>query len=131
LCAEAEKAEADEGEWAADFKEGAEAAAGAPVASIDDLKEALLLVEVWRGEVAGGVLTKAGTTGEVRRRLAPYGISSALFRLLPSPALVVNACLQTAAVNKAHSAPVGGARGFDLAATLSGAPMDTAYLRYG
>ena len=134
---EAEKAEAEGekgSEWEAEF--GAEetkaelAVEEEPSGpSISDLRDSLQLVEIYRGEVAGGQLQRARIDGAVRRRLAPFGLESARFRLVPSDTLVVNACLQTASRNSTHARQADGAYGF--AAQLTGAPMDCSYVKYG
>jgi hypothetical protein len=130
--AEAQAAEAEEEQAAPDTEavDDNEAGTAGPQLTIEDLRQSIQLVEVWRGEAAGGRLIKAGTEGAVRRRLAPYGLEAAAFRLLPvaAPSLI-KACLQTAAVSKAHSRRMKHGKGF--IATLSGAPMDCCYVKYG
>jgi len=126
-----EIADKESTEWAAEFGLGEATTLAAPSVTIGDLKEALLLVEVWKGEVVRGELRKSGIQGEVRRRLAPYGLLSARFRVLPSSVFVVNACLQTASLSRAHSDRVVSSDSeFEFSAKLSGSPMDAIYLRY-
>ena len=71
-----------------------------PAITPADIKASLQLTEVWRAEVAGGAIVRAGLEGGVRRRLAPYCLAAAHFRLQPAPAGVVNACLRVAAMNR-------------------------------
>lgn len=129
---EAEKSEqgpVEEGGWEAEFEEeGPDEEPAGPSLTLEDLREALQLVEIYTAEVANGRLKSGGILGAVRRRLAPYGLEAALFRLQPSETLVVNACLQTAARNKFFSSPPDAQYGY--LATLSGAPMDCAYVHY-
>ena len=108
--------------------EAVEEEAGQHGLSADDLFDSLQLVEIYRGEVVGGRLQRAKIAGAVRRRLAPFGLETARFKLVSSPTLVVNACLQTAATNNAHTTTSSDAYGFT--ATLTGAPMDCSYVKY-
>jgi len=121
---EAEKQEEAEktksGEFDAEF--------AGPSISIKDLQESLQLVEIYRGEVIAGLLHHATIDGAVRRRLAPFGLETAKFRVLPSPSLVTNACLQVATRNSAHASENDGNFGFT--ARLTGAPMDCSYIKY-
>lgn len=136
---EAEKAAAEEEEkgsdWEAEFNaEEAKAAAEEEEEEpsgpgIADLRDSLQLVEIYQGEVAGGQLQRARIDGAVRRRLAPFGLEAGRFRLVPSPTLVVNACLQTASRNSTYTTHADGGYGFT--ATLTGAPMDCSYVKYG
>ncbi|KAL4458498.1 hypothetical protein ABPG75_013363 [Micractinium tetrahymenae] len=109
----------------------APAAPALPVATEKDVKDSLQLTEVWRAEVAGGEVMRAGLEGNVRRRLAPYGLAAARFRLLPAPAGVVNACLRVAAMNRdfaevldasvsSGSAAAGGSASSTAAAAAGG-----------
>lgn len=127
---EAEKQEEAEktksGEWEAEF--AAEAGPAGPSISIKDLQESLQLVEIYRGQVVAGLLHRATIDGAVRRRLAPFGLETAKFRLLPSSTLVTNACLQVATRNTAHASEVDDNFGFT--ARLTGAPMDCSYIKY-
>lgn len=118
MAAEAQKAAASaaaaaavQPEGWAQFGDGEEAAAAAeapaapaalalPPVTEMDVKDSLQLTEVWHAEVAGGSVLRAGLEGGVRRRLAPYGLAAARFRLLPAPACVTNACLRVAAMNR-------------------------------
>lgn len=100
-----------------------------------DVKDSLQLTEVWRAEVAGGTVVRAGMEGGVRRRLAPYGLAAARFRVLPAHAGVVNACLRVAAMNRDFAEQLGGssaaaapgstaAGGSSNAAEAAAAPAD-------
>lgn len=82
-----------------------------PAVTDKDVKDSLQLTEVWQAEVAGGKVLRAGLEGGVRRRLAPYGLAAARFRLLPAPSGVANACLRVAAMNRdfAEQLPQGAA----------------------
>lgn len=104
-----------------------------PVVTEKDVKDSLQLTEVWRAEVAGSEVLRAGLEGGVRRRLAPYGLAAARFRLLPAPAGVANACLRVAAMNRdfaelldgpasssGSSAAAGSSGGSTLGAASSG-----------
>lgn len=84
------------------------AAPGLPAITDKDVKDSLQLTEVWRAVVAGGAILRAGVEGGVRRRLAPYGLAAARFRLLPAPAGVVNACVRVAAMNRDFAQQLGG-----------------------
>jgi hypothetical protein len=126
---EAEKQDEDKpksGEWDAEFV--AEAGPSGPSISIKDLQESLQLVEIYRGEVVAGRLHHATIDGAVRRRLAPFGLETARFRLLPSSTLVTNACLQVATRNTVYASDVDEKFGFT--ARLTGAPMDCSYIKY-
>jgi hypothetical protein len=127
---EAEKQEETEktksGEWEAEFVPEAEPTG--PSTSVKDLQESLQLVEIYRGEVVAGRLHRAIIDGAVRRRLAPFGLETAKFRLLPSSTLVTNACLQVATRNTAHSSE--GDENYGFKARLTGAPMDCSYIKY-
>jgi hypothetical protein len=126
---EAEKQEekTKSGEWEAEFAAAAAEPSG-PSISIKDLQESLQLVEIYRGEVVDGRLHRATIDAAVRRRLAPFGLETAKFRVLPSSTLVTNACLQVATRNTAHASDVDDKFGFT--ARLTGAPMDCSYLKY-
>ncbi|KAI7840307.1 hypothetical protein COHA_006089 [Chlorella ohadii] len=100
-----------------------------------DVKDSLQLTEVWRAEVAGGTVVRAGMEGGVRRRLAPYGLAAARFRVLPAHAGVVNACLRVAAMNRDFAEQLGdssaaaapgstAAGGSSNAAEAAAAPAD-------
>jgi hypothetical protein len=127
---EAEKQEGAEktksGEWEAEFAGGAEPAG--PSISIEDLQESLQLVEIYRGQVVAGLLHHATIDGAVRRRLAPFGLETAKFRVLPSSTLVTNACLRIVTRNSAHASEADNNFGFT--ARLTGAPMDCSYIKY-
>ena len=155
-AAEAEKAAvaaaaaaAEEPEEWAQFGDGAaaaeEQAAAAPVGppqptlpviTDKDVKDSLQLTEVWRAEVAGGEVVRAGLEGGVRRRLAPYGLTAARFRLLPAPAGVTNACLRVAAMNRDFAEQLGssGGAGSDedgaFLAKFNQAAVGCCYLQY-
>ncbi len=86
----------------------APAAPALPVVTEKDVKDSLQLTEVWRAEVAGDKVLRAGLEGGVRRRLAPYGLAAARFRLLPAPADMTNACLRVATMNRGFAEVVGG-----------------------
>lgn len=88
------------------------------------MKDSLQLTEVWRGEVVGGELQRAGLEGGVRRRLAPYGLQAARFRLLPAPAGVVNSCLRVAAMNRDFAEQLGPEAPATPTAGSSGASGD-------
>jgi hypothetical protein len=91
-----------------------------PVITDKDVKDSLQLTEVWRAEVAGGEVVRAGLEGGVRRRLAPYGLTAARFRLLPAPAAVTNACLRVGAMNRDFAEQLGS--------SSAGAEEDGAFL---
>jgi hypothetical protein len=101
-----------------------------------DVKDSLQLTEVWRAEVAGGEVVRAGLEGGVRRRLAPYGLTAARFRLLPAPAGVTNACLRVAAMNRDFAEQLGssGGAGSDedgaFLAKFNQAAVGCCYLQY-
>lgn len=119
-AAAAAAAEGPEG-WAQFGEEGEAAAAPAPAEEAPakpvvpalpaitevDVKDSLQLTEVWRAEVAAGAVVRAGVEGGVRRRLAPYGLAAARFRVLPAHAGVVNACLRVAAMNRDFAEQLG------------------------
>lgn len=123
-------------EWTADFgnqeglsKREEDGEPKKPTVTLDDLRESLHLVETYRGEVRGGMLVRAGVEGCVRRKLAPYGLLSAQFRVLHSPHLSSNVCLWVARTNKNFTRRhEDNDHVFD--AVLSGAPMDEVYLKY-
>lgn len=123
-------------EWVADFggaelvEEEKEEEPEGPVITVADLRQALQLVEIYTAELKGGKLQSAEINGTVCRRLAPFGLHTARFRLLPSSKPVVDACLELAALNKTYSSIEDKDRSCDFQATLSGAPMDCAYLQY-
>lgn len=83
----------------------------APASTAVDVQDSLQLTEVWRGEAAGGGVVRAGVEGGVRRKLAPYGLSSARFRVLPAPGAAVNACLRVAAMNRDFAEQLSGSAG--------------------
>ncbi|KAI3435853.1 hypothetical protein D9Q98_001911 [Chlorella vulgaris] len=101
-----------------------------PAITPKDVKDSLQLTEVWRAEVAGGAIVRAGVEGGVRRKLAPYGLPLARFRLLPSPAGAVNACLRVAALNRDFAQQLGsdGEGGFE--ARFTQASVGCCYLQY-
>ena len=109
-----------------------------PVVTDKDVKDSLQLTEVWRAEVAGGQVVRAGLEGGVRRRLAPYGLAAARFRLLPAPAGVVNACLRVAAMNRDFAEQLGGSSSADgddagaaaFLARFNQASVGCCYLQY-
>ena len=87
------------------------AAPSLPAITEKDVKDSLQLTEVWRAEVAGGAVVRAGVEGGVRRRLAPYGLAAARFQVLPAHAGVVNACLRVAAMNRDFAEQLGSGSG--------------------
>ena len=127
---EAEKQENEEEMKSGELEtEGiAEPEPSGPSISVKDLQESLQLVEMYRGEVVAGRLHRAKIDGAVRRRLAPFGLETAKFRLLPADTLVTNVCLQIAARNTAHASEADDGYGFT--ARLTGAPMDCSYIKY-
>lgn len=100
---------------------------GAPEVPISDLKESLVLVEIWEGDACQGVLRKASIKGEVRRALAPYGLYAAGFKLTPSNNIVLDTCLQTASV---HRNFVSRRKDHSFMSKLTGVPIDASYLKY-
>lgn len=108
--------------------EGAPAPPSEPSFGVVDLRAALQLVEIYRGEVVGEHLKRGGVQGAVRRRLAPYGLQAARFRVRPAKSLAVNACLNVAGMNKACTSR--DAKSAEFVAALSGTPMDCSYLTY-
>ena len=102
-----------------------------PPASVQDVRDSLQLLEVWRAEVAGGKLLRAGTEGSVRLKLAPYGLNRARFRLRPSKSSLVNACLRVALLNAQFAEKqAGGPDGEAFAAAIARAPVGCCYLKY-
>ena len=102
-----------------------------PTITAQDVQDSLQLVEVWRAEVAGGCVRSAGVEGRVVRKLAPYGLKSACFRLLPSGAPVVDACLRVAGMDRAFAARVAPpAAPPHFLATFQQAALGCAYLSY-
>lgn len=79
-----------------------------PAITAKDVQDSLQLTEVWRAEVAGGSVLRAGVEGGVRRKLAPYGLAAARFRLQPAAAGVVNACLRVAGMNRDFAEQLAG-----------------------
>ena len=91
----------------------------------------LQLVEVWRGEAAGGALVRAGVEGSVQRKLAPYGLQAARFRVRPAASDVVNACLRLASMQGEYAQRSAAALSeCDFVARFTGAPAGCAYLKY-
>jgi hypothetical protein len=68
--------------------------------------------------------------GGVRRKLAPYGLPLARFRLLPSPAGAVNACLRVAALNRDFAQQLGGDGEGGFEARFTQASVGCCYLQY-
>ena len=102
-----------------------------PPASVQDVRDSLQLLEVWRAEVAGGKLLRAGTEGSVRLKLAPYGLNRARFRLRPARSSLVNACLRVALLNAQFAEKqAGGPDGEAFAAAIARAPVGCCYLKY-
>eukprot|EP00887_Chlorella_sp_A99_P006314 scaffold3.g6314.t1 len=105
-----------------------------PPLSDKDVQDSLQLVEVWHAEVAGGRVACAGVEGSVVRKLAPYGLRAARFRLLPSGGELVDTCLRGAAMNRqfAERAAAGSAPGAgpSFLATFQQASIGCAYLKY-
>lgn len=113
-----------------------------PAVTDKDVKDSLQLTEVWRAELVGGEVVRAGLEGGVRRRLAPYGLAAARFRLLPASASVVNACLRVAAMNRdfaeqlpsssssGNAEAEAGAAGSDFLAKFTQASVGCCYLQY-
>ena len=118
-------------EWNADFgaQNIVEEKESSPVVSIEDLRHSLQLVEIYRGEVVDGLLVRAGVEGGVRRKLAPYGLSSANFRILPSNEMGSNICAWVSRRNEKFTREIKNDK-FQFEATLSGAPMEETYLKY-
>ena len=136
-AAAAAAAEKEKEGWEAAFveEEAAKGEAEDKGPSIEDLKDSLQLVEIYQATVGGGVLKSARIEGAVRRRLAPFGLESARFRILPSPTLVVNACLQMAARNSVHASEPDTttsttSSSYGFTAALTGAPMDCSNCKY-
>jgi hypothetical protein len=92
------------------------------------VQASLQLTEVWRGEAAGGAVVRAGIEGAVRRKLAPYGLAAARFRLLPSPAAAVNACLHVAAMNRDFAELLGRGGGGGASAQAAGDAAESGFL---
>jgi hypothetical protein len=160
--------EGEEGDWAEFAEEEATAIAAAaeleedekpvkpPSISPEDLIQSLQLVEVWRAEVKGDTVIKAGGHGLVRRRLAPLSIYKARFKLSSPPqskilgrrssSEAVDACLLISEINpeltivhylndignngneegSSNRVPESG----EFSARLQGTPMECTYLTY-
>jgi len=99
----------------------------APEVPVSDLKESLVLVEIWEGDAREGVLQKASIKGDIRRALAPYGLYAAGFRLTPSDNIVLDTCLQTASL---HRNFVSKRKNHSFVSKLTGVPIDASYLKY-
>lgn len=161
-----QKEDGEEGDWAEFAEEEAIAVAAAaaeleeddkpvkpPSISSEDLIQSLQLVEVWRAEVKGDTVVRAGGHGLVRRRLAPLSIYKAKFKLTsPPPSKVlegrsssnaVDACLMLSKVNPEltivhylndnkdeEAFPNRGPESGEFSARLQGTPMECTYLTY-
>ena len=99
-----------------------------------DLRQAVVMVEVWKGVVKSNKLVSVAVHGAVKRALAPYNVDSVLFRLHPSKSLDIDAAFQVASVhNKFVRLVEDGSRtnvSSTFSAALSGIPIDATYLKY-
>jgi len=155
----------EDGDWAEFAEEEAVAIAAAaeleedvkpvkpPDISPEDLIQSLQLVEVWRAEVKGDTVIKAGGHGLVRRRLAPLSIYKAKFKLTSPPqskilggrfsSEAVDACLLLSKINpeltivhylndngNEEGSSNRGPESGEFSARLQGTPMECTYLTY-
>lgn len=95
---------------------------------LQDVRDSLQLLEVWRAEVAGSRLVRAGVDGSVRLKLAPYGLNRTRFRLQPAPSSLVNACLRAALLHGQYASRQGATGIFSAA--IARAPVGCEYLKY-
>ncbi len=99
-----------------------------------DLRQAVVMVEVWKGVVKSNKLVSVAVHGAVKRALAPYNVNCVLFRLQPSKSLDIDAAFQVASVhNKFVGLVEDGSRNntsSTFSAALSGIPIDATYLKY-
>lgn len=91
------------------------------------IKQAVVMVEVWKGEVKGDALRGVSVEGSIRRALAPYNVDRVLFRVRPSGSFDVDACMQVASLHKKYGRMVEET-GFSV--VMSGIPIDATYLKY-
>ena len=92
-----------------------------------DVLQSLQFVEIWKAEVRGDTVKKAGTECLVRRRLAPMGVDSTRFKLAAlkeSP--IIDACLLTAKMHPEHTLQEGQ----EFKAQLHGTSMECQYLKF-
>lgn len=99
-----------------------------------DLRQAVVMVEVWKGVVKSNKLVSVDAHGAIRRALAPFNVDSVLFRMHPSKSLDIDAAFQVASVhNKFVRVVEDGSRknvSSTFSAALSGIPIDATYLKY-
>ena len=99
-----------------------------------DLRQAVVMIEVWKGVVKSNRLVSVDVQGSVKRALAPYNVNRALFRLHPSKSMDIDAALQVASVhNKFVRLAEDGSKknvSSTFSAALSGIPIDATYLKY-
>ena len=95
------------------------------------MKQAVVMVEVWKGDVRGDALTAVSVQGSIRRALAPYNVDRVLFRVRPSGSLAVDACLHAASQHRKYvRARDAKDDEVTFSAALSGIPIDATYLKY-
>lgn len=101
-----------------------------PVLSDKDVRDSLHLLEIWHGEFASDKLVKCGVEGQVRLRLAPYGLSRAQFRVRPSTASIVNTCMRVAQLNAQCAEKKSGEEEDGFVASIARVPVGCSYLKY-
>ena len=120
-------------------EEGVAAGAGAEILRlrrqrIRDLRQAVVMVEVWKGVVKSNTLSSVCVHGAIKRALAPYNVSRVLFRMHPSHSMDVDAALRVASLhNKYVKLVEDGSKknaSTTFSAALSGIPIDATYLKY-